>query len=213
MDFYGLWQILGIWPLTYEVNSIVDFNIYIYIHTYCIHMSMKYMLVELKKQNTNARILTVSASQQSCWHFGSSPLKWQEVQWPTYADLPSASNLVGQRPFLRMRADTLSASFCSAACRSLSSLLLQSWLLWDPGKKKKIIKKEEKHYINMAWHSSGKIKARVSKVTLQFHYCEMIRTGSGSRLRQWQKGFIRLTTSCRGTMQLAHIKLFWTITR
>lgn len=44
----------------------------------------------------------------------------------TYADLPSASSLVGQRPFLVMRVETLSASFCSTACRSLSSLLVQS---------------------------------------------------------------------------------------
>lgn len=46
----------------------------------------------------------------------------------TYADLPSASSLVGQRPFLAMRAETLSGSFCSTACRSLSSLLVQSGL-------------------------------------------------------------------------------------
>lgn len=44
----------------------------------------------------------------------------------THADLPSASNLVGQRPFLTMSAETLLGSFCSTACRSLSSLLLHS---------------------------------------------------------------------------------------
>ncbi len=54
--------------------------------------------------------------------------KGKENRCPTYADLPSASSLVGQRPFLTMRAATLSGSFCSTACSSLSSLLLQSWL-------------------------------------------------------------------------------------
>lgn len=65
-----------------------------------------------------------------CAHHVLPGVHFRVTRSVTYADLPSPSSLVGQRPFFIMRAATFSGSFCSTACRSLSSLLLQSWL-WE----------------------------------------------------------------------------------
>lgn len=53
-------------------------------------------------------------------------LSWNQKS--THADLPSVSNLEGERPFFTSSAATFSGSFCSTACSNLSSVLLQSWL-------------------------------------------------------------------------------------
>lgn len=57
-------------------------------------------------------------------------------QRSTHADLPSTSSFEGQRPFLTSSIPTFSGSFCSTACSSLSSILLQSWLLKHTGTNK-----------------------------------------------------------------------------